>query len=138
MITEKPCSKCKTVKPLADFNRRRLNGFQSVCRACQAARAAVYAKTHAARILELHRLRKYGLSRVAFSGLYAEQNGRCAVCSRLLVPRGDQARQPHVDHDHKSGKVRGLLCGSCNRGIGLFKDRPTTLRAAATYLERRK
>jgi len=57
------------------------------------------------------------------------QQGRCAICERPMD-------QPHVDHCHDTGKVRGLLCSSCNNGLGRFADDPARLRAAATYLER--
>jgi hypothetical protein len=58
----------------------------------------------------------------------AEQDGKCAVC-------GDE-NPAHTDHDHASGTVRGLLCGRCNLGIGLFLDDPARMHAAISYLER--
>ncbi|GAC1646590.1 MAG: hypothetical protein NVS9B15_04750 [Acidobacteriaceae bacterium] len=57
------------------------------------------------------------------------QNGLCAICRKPTVGR------LHVDHDALTGAVRALLCGSCNRAIGLFDHNPETLRAAAIYLE---
>ncbi len=138
MRTGKRCSTCRAVKPFAAFRKRSAlkDGRQSACRACSDEYAAKYTKANAAAITEAHRLRKYSLSKDAFSTLYATQNGRCAICPRLLIPRGAQARQPHVDHDHRTRKVRGLLCGTCNRGLGMFKDDPSLLRAAAYYLGR--
>jgi hypothetical protein len=58
----------------------------------------------------------------------AEKNHRCEICKNedALLNR---------DHDHDSGEARGWLCGSCNRGLGLFKDNPELLRAAALYVE---
>ena len=76
------------------------------------------------------RLRDYGLTQVAFNQLLEAQGGACAICRVLL----DLGRGTHVDHDHGSGLVRGILCGRCNRGIGVFKDDAALLRAAATYL----
>jgi hypothetical protein len=63
----------------------------------------------------------------AYQRLVAKQNGRCALCAR--VPRG-----LHVDHDHETGKVRGLLCSTCNTGLGKFSDDPERLEAAARYI----
>lgn len=56
-------------------------------------------------------------------------SGSCESC-------GDPVENPHADHDHSTGLVRGYLCVACNRGIGLFRDDPVRLRAAAAYLER--
>lgn len=75
----------------------------------------------------------YGVTPERFLQMRAEQGGRCAVC-RSDEWRG-KGNSPHVDHDHVSGAVRGLLCGNCNNGLGNFGDDPARLRAAAAYVE---
>lgn len=72
----------------------------------------------------------YGMTEDSYEAMLAAQGNRCAVCSNLFTAT------PHVDHSHKTGKVRGLLCGGCNTGLGLFKDNPDVLRAAVRYLAR--
>jgi len=74
------------------------------------------------------RKRKYGLTPKQFSDLVVAQNAKCAICDNTV----DGAL--HVDHQHVTKIVRGLLCGKCNRGIGMFMDDPATLRKAAAYL----
>lgn len=71
----------------------------------------------------------YGVSSTKYLEMYKAQNGKCAVCTESLGDSG------HVDHNHKDGTVRGLLCGHCNRGMGLFKDNSEFLRRAAEYLD---
>jgi len=79
-----------------------------------------------------YRLRvAYGLSIEDWNRLYDEQGGRCAICQRL---DGDEVQDLHVDHDHKTGVVRGLLCRSCNRGVGYLGDDADRLDAAIEYL----
>ena len=63
-----------------------------------------------------------------WSGLYKEQGGRCAL--------GHEVKRLHVDHDHKTGKVRGLLCYNCNNGIGRLKDSIDLLQKAIVYLSK--
>ncbi|MBE3040306.1 MAG: endonuclease VII domain-containing protein [Chloroflexi bacterium] len=76
--------------------------------------------------------RKYGITVEARGVLLAKQRGACAICGTPEVggPR------LHVDHDASSGKVRGLLCGNCNRGIGIFKHSSGRLLSAVEYLGR--
>ncbi len=75
--------------------------------------------------------RKYGISIDEFEALLAAQGDRCAICGGP-----ENGRQWHVDHHHGSGRVRGVLCDNCNRGLGHFGDDPERLRAAAAYVER--
>jgi Recombination endonuclease VII len=74
------------------------------------------------------RLRLYDLSVVEHRNLLVQQNGVCAICR-------ESGRELVVDHDHKTGRVRALLCGHCNSAIGFLRESPLLARAAATYLE---
>lgn len=66
-------------------------------------------------------------------GLFNSQGGRCAICRKNLTWPSKDA---HVDHNHLTGMIRGILCSMCNRGIGNFKDNPEYLRTGADYLEK--
>ncbi len=72
---------------------------------------------------------KYGISWKEFEELYEKQQGRCAICNGE-----EKNRMLSIDHCHVTQKVRGLLCGSCNRALGLFKDSPVLLQAAKEYV----
>ena len=70
--------------------------------------------------------------------MYANQNGRCLICDDPVRMKGvgkTKTDIAHLDHDHSTGKVRGILCQNCNVAIGLLRDNPDLLRAAAEYLE---
>jgi hypothetical protein len=105
-------------------------------------RPDVYARTkattpeRAARAWADRLLRKYGLTTEQYESMLAAQDGRCAIC------RQPETRTVHgvvsrlaVDHDHRTARVRGLVCHLCNRAIGLLQDDPDLLRAAAEYLD---
>lgn len=62
--------------------------------------------------------------------MYLKQHGRCALCER--TPEADKPLV--VDHDHSDGRVRGLLCDRCNRGIGFLQDNSVVLKKAARYV----
>ena len=86
-------------------------------------------------------LRRYGLTPELFWQMFENQEGLCAICSCLMVPPalpGAEARRPNsvcVDHDHVTGKVRGLLCIRCNVGMGTLQDSTRLLHNAIGYLE---
>lgn len=83
-----------------------------------------------------HRLRWcYGITLKEFSNMKRRQNDVCASCRDPFI-RGNRKRGPHVDHCHKTGKVRGILCQRCNLGLGNFLDSPLRLRQALAYLRR--
>lgn len=75
-----------------------------------------------------HALKKLGLTSLDEARMMVEQGFSCAICSRPF------SKMPNIDHDHKTGKVRGLLCGRCNSMLGFAKDRVKTLKAAIRYL----
>lgn len=77
---------------------------------------------------------KYGIGDADFDALLVAQNGGCAIC-RTEKPRG-RGQRFHVDHDHATGEVRGILCSECNTGLGKFRDDPELVRRALEYLSR--
>lgn len=74
----------------------------------------------------------YGLTPAGFEALEKAQSGLCAICRQPETAK--RRRRLSVDHDHKTGAVRGLLCGNCNKGIGCLKDSPELLARAMEYL----
>jgi hypothetical protein len=74
-----------------------------------------------------HLKRKYGLTLEGFDALLASQGGGCAICGKPDVD--------NVDHDHRTGQVRGILCWNCNIALGQLEDDPNRARAVAEYLE---
>lgn len=135
MSAEKKCSKCGVMLPLESFATQggmRKDIIRAACRKCHsaqtAARRAAVAADPSSRP-KRHRtyvMRKYGITWAEYDVLFAEP-----VC-RICGTTSDIA----VDHDHVTGKVRGLLCGPHNRALGLFQDDPFLLREAAHYIEK--
>jgi hypothetical protein len=77
--------------------------------------------------------RKFGISLMEYEALRDSQQSRCAICfTDKPGGKGDW----HLDHDHVSKKIRGLLCQNCNIGLGSFKDDPRRLEQAADYLRK--
>lgn len=87
---------------------------------------------------EKHRRTRCGLGEEAYSEMLAAQDGLCAICGCIetVLDRTGKPKKLSVDHCHTSITIRGLLCSSCNHGLGSFVDSPERLRAAAEYLER--
>ena len=81
--------------------------------------------------LEAHLLRRYGISQEQYDEILAKQGGKCGVCEANF---GD--RRPHVDHDHATGNVRGILCAGCNHGLG-YVEKDGFIERARAYLARR-
>lgn len=77
--------------------------------------------------------KKYNITKEDLDTLYLDCNGSCSICK---LPEKDNpgGKALHIDHDHKTGKVRGLLCNNCNSGIGYLKDNIELLEAAIQYL----
>jgi hypothetical protein len=74
---------------------------------------------------------KYGITLADKEAMFAAQGNACAICKTTKFGK----RSAHTDHCHESGKVRGILCARCNRGLAYFRDNPEIFRVAANYLE---
>ena len=125
MRKTKTCTKCKEAKPLSAYSTRKDSGvvrLRGECKTCVATR-----------LWHSHLKRKYGLTLAQFNAVLAKQEGRCALC-RTTKWGDDRKSNPHVDHNHATGVVRGLLCHRCNVAIAFFDDDIDKLRAAISYL----
>ncbi len=76
-------------------------------------------------------LKEYGLVAEEYDALLAQQGGVCAICGRV----NPDGRPLYIDHDHATGRVRGLLCRKCNTALGLLSDDAATVRVALAYLD---
>ncbi|MFD9949827.1 endonuclease VII domain-containing protein [Nonomuraea sp. NPDC059023] len=84
------------------------------------------------RARDLNRRYHYGITTEEFDEIFTAQSGKCAICGTTEWP--GKHNRPHVDHCHKTGNVRGILCTNCNQGLGRFRDRVEILEAAIAYL----
>lgn len=82
-----------------------------------------------------HLLRKFGISPDDYDRMLAEQGGGCALCGKRAEDQTRYSTYLHIDHDHVTGRIRGLLCDQHNLLLGRFNDDPQILRKAAAYLD---
>lgn len=157
----KTCTRCHVEKSVLSFylNRGTKDGRATYCDECQRASTRAWKAANAKRVREQYEeakrkpgyeekkrrdnqrwwLRQYGISVERYEALLAEQGGTCAICQlpeRYVDARTGRTRRLAVDHDHKTGKVRGLLCGSCNQAVGHFEDDHDRCVRAGQYLLR--
>lgn len=150
----KACRKCGVVKLRAEFTVRRSGSraghLAAYCKECSAAAARGIYRTRAERDPNWYRnhewprklRRLYGITADDYHRMLAEQGRACALCwSTTPLTGARQYRRTErevfdVDHDHRTGKVRGLLCTRCNRLVGLANDDPDTARRLVEYLSR--
>lgn len=131
-------------------DRCQKGGYATQCKDCVKKRVAKWAAANPNRVQfingtakKFNRTRQsrkferaYGITLEEYERMEKEQGGLCAVCRKPeAVTRAGSKLSLAVDHCHNTGKVRGLLCTSCNNGLGRFKDDPELLRAAIAYLE---
>lgn len=154
LTPKRRCTKCGKYKKLTEFYRQRskASGYYCQCKLCvskwmhlpenRAKKAASERKRKAknrkkwnakARGYYLKsRLKNYGMGLSEYDHLLNLQNGKCAICGRNKPINGH--KRFCLDHDHRTGKLRGLLCIKCNLGMGNFDDNPEIIKAALAYL----
>lgn len=144
---ERLCNTCHEVKHLSEFYKRDSTRVRSQCKSCCAASSSRWRANNRARYNELSRQRrntrserlnhvrkKFGLTAEQYESLEQQQGYACAIaaCRR---PFAELNRQPHVDHCHVTGRVRGLLCHQCNQALGNARDDIAVLQGLINYLE---
>lgn len=130
----KKCPRCKLKKSLKDFFRcrGRKDGHTGFCKICHYGVCKIWQKKNGAKKKEYHNRHFYNLEPADFKKLLVEQKRRCLICKRPLKNKGKWG----VDHCHKTGKVRGILCFMCNSGLGHFQDSVERVQAALNYLRK--
>lgn len=131
----KLCSKCKETKAVDDFgiDKSKKDGRPSWCKQCHNQFSRTYYKTDAGIKSARNRNLKhrFGITSEDYGSMYVEQKGKCAICG---IHQFELSCRLAVDHDHKTGKVRGLLCSDCNLALGNFKDSLESLKKAIMYI----
>lgn len=138
------CPKCRNDLPLKDFHKdnKRKDGLQLWCNECgKASKKRNYYSHRKAAVLALSRKyvlkRNYGITPQDYEDMSERQGGVCAICRKPETQsscKNGTIDSLRVDHDHKTGKVRGLLCSRCNFAIGHLQDNMDNLMSACGYL----
>ncbi|MBX9392282.1 endonuclease VII domain-containing protein [Streptomyces sp. TRM72054] len=138
---------CGETKDRSEFYKSKDGKYGPIlkprCKACDSAQAREWFAENSDRAKENRRRWNlenfYGLSVADYNDLLRKQGGVCAICSRPeRMRRGEKLMRMPVDHDHKTGAVRGILCQTCNRAIGLLGDDAVLMRRAISYLLRHR
>lgn len=144
----KTCKRCNVDKNLNDFfkNKKRKDGVSTYCKPCQLQYQrdryndpekykqkkmdrSIYLKNRKDSVRKWYLKTTYGLTPEEYNSLYDKEDGKCYIC----LEKKDYYL--HVDHNHNTGAIRGLLCNQCNRGLGFFKDNIESLHRAVNYLQ---
>lgn len=137
------CRRCEQAKPKTDFFFRK-DGMQGVCKTCSMHSARNWRQKNRTKyrsyMADFNLKRLYGISSDEYQRLFENQNGACAICTcpERLRRKDGTPRNLHVDHDHKTGKIRGLLCHYCNTAIGAMRENEDLLLKAIAYLHKHK
>ena len=150
----KVCKKCSIEQPISSFckKRDRVDGYNTICKSCVSLWQQVHYNKPGIKQKRIKRqssdeyqlyIRKfrlktqYGLSLEQYQAMLTSQDDCCAIC-KTTVPGGRYSKYFAVDHDHKTKKVRELLCGRCNTVLGHANDNQQLLQQMIEYLEKHK
>lgn len=133
------CKSCNTNKAKTDFHKDTSSkrGYAYYCKPCATAKSRKWHKDNKHNVEYKQAKRdsyfqsKYSLTTEERVAILQKQNNLCAICS---IPLNTHGTHTHTDHCHTTGKVRGILCTNCNRGLGHFKDNMNNLENAIQYL----
>ncbi len=128
-ITTKICARCKVEKVITDFYYLKNKAkYACWCKKCSIESAVRWSKNNRQRRRNCRLKHAHGITLETYDGMVIRQNQSCLICHR-------KPKQLVVDHCHKTNKIRGLLCNTCNIGLGYFEDNISTLNKAIKYLK---
>ena len=137
------CSHCKLEKEETEFPKatNKARGYAWVCKSCKKEKKLAKQASMTTDEWYMQNRRywlksEYGLSLEDYNTMLKDQNHKCAICGTDEVDAFKSLL--FVDHDHETGKVRGLLCHHCNTALGKFKDSTEILKQAIAYVEKHK
>jgi len=142
----KKCTVCKLELPFENYHKSKSSsdGYGYRCKKCDREARHNYRDKNRERFREVSRRKylkhRYSITPEIYEKILEDQGGCCAICK---IDSNKSAYGKHVsprfsvDHCHKTGNVRGLLCNSCNRGLGLLGDDPEVLEQAVLYLRKK-
>lgn len=137
----KKCVHCKDPKTKEDFypSISYKSGYRLECIECAKKKSKKYPKS-SEQIKAGHLRCDYGITPEIYKRMLIEQNNVCAICGKEETVKNykDKVSSLAVDHDHKTGKIRGLLCQKCNSGLGKFEDNEDNMLKAVEYLRKHK
>jgi hypothetical protein len=128
----KTCTKCLEPQPLSAFHKhcRMKDGLSPRCKVCKGDTDKAWRSNNRSERINYDMKRRYAVDDCEYNARLQKQEGGCAICGNPC----NTGRRLAIDHNHRTKKVRGLLCNSCNNGLGRFNDDPQRLQAAINYL----
>lgn len=133
-MTTRVCARCKVEKSFSEFHKdaKKKNGIRYTCKTCNKSRLVKYDSSEAGkkRMRISHWKRQnIDITHDKYVEMYNSLNGKCQICNKFFETLC-------VDHNHQTGKIRGLLCKQCNVGISALKEDKNIFNQAINYLER--
>lgn len=148
----KVCTQCGKSKPKSKFyNKTGVKcGKTAACKVCTnikvkeyqdlnaakvAARTLKYRRNNKAKFKDISLRFHYGIGLEKYTEMALQQNGKCAICNLVPIGKSKINNILCVDHDHRTGAVRSLLCNACNNGLARFNDNIDTMKSAIEYIK---
>ena len=127
-VKSRKCIRCHKKYPGIDFQS--FNTIPCLVQTCKYCRLEKQKYTKKEKETDLLLCASYGITLPMYKNILRKQNYRCAICRKK-----PNKKRLSVDHNHKTGKVRGLLCYKCNTGLGMLRDNPYIVQQALEYLK---
>lgn len=134
-VEEKQCPGCTKTKPFSEFATTKTGKLQSWCRRCTRDASNAWHKRHPEKRRNQNYKHNHKITLEEYNAMFAKQGGLCASCGCPAAGMHyGKPRNLAVDHCHKTGEIRGLLCDMCNRALGMLDDDPEKIKALLRYI----